>query len=276
MLLEPLQVRQLEGHGVHRAPEVMISVKTPEEGHWDTQLPLCRNGVSGDVQLTQLELPGPLHVPHAALQGWQTELPSAYLPIGRHEARHEPGELKKGCDEAHVEHWVADGPVHVAQEEWHRWHVSGDVRLPPAHVKPASMAHVWLQPSNVSWLPSSHSSVPTRLPSPQTDWHVSFEVRLPPEHAKPVSMVQLALHPSPLRVLLSSHSSVAIQTIRLPSPHNGRHVSRPPMPEPPATSVVEEHVKPTSILQSALHPSPPCVLPSSQSSAVLRIPLPQM
>ena len=91
MLLEPLQVRQPAAgvHGVHRAPVVMISVKTPEEGHWATQLPLCRNGVSGDVQLMQLELPGPLHVPHAALQGWQTELPSAYLPIGRHEARHD-------------------------------------------------------------------------------------------------------------------------------------------------------------------------------------------
>ena len=54
VLLEPLQVRQLEGHDVHRAPMVMISVKTPKAGHWATQLPLWRNGVSGDVQLTQL------------------------------------------------------------------------------------------------------------------------------------------------------------------------------------------------------------------------------
>jgi len=184
--------------------------------------------------------------------------------------------LKKGCDEAHVEHWVADGPVHVVQEEWHRWHVSGDVRLPPAQVKPASMAHVWLQPSIVSWLPSSQPSVPTRLPSPQIDLHVSFEARLPPEHAKPVSMVQLALHPSPLMVLLSSHWSAAIQTIRLPSPHSGLHLSSPPTPEPPATSFVEEHEKPSSMRQSASHPSPPAVLLSSQISAVLRMPLPQM
>ena len=53
-----------------------------------------------EVQLRQSELAGPEHVPQAASQGWQTLLPSAYLPAGVQEARHEPGALKKGDAEA--------------------------------------------------------------------------------------------------------------------------------------------------------------------------------
>ena len=40
VLLEPRQVRQLEGHAVHEAPVALSSTKTPEAGHWATQLPL--------------------------------------------------------------------------------------------------------------------------------------------------------------------------------------------------------------------------------------------
>lgn len=91
VLLEPLHVRQLESQAVHRAPLVVTSTNTSVDGHCDTQLPLCKNGFSSDVQLTHCELDGPLHVPHAALHGWQTALSSAYLPTGRQDAKQVPG-----------------------------------------------------------------------------------------------------------------------------------------------------------------------------------------
>lgn len=53
-------------------------------------------------------------------------------------------------------------------------------------------------------------------------------------------MVHAALQPSPPIVLLSSHSSNVLHGMFLPSPQIGEHVSSPPMPEPPFTSVVEE------------------------------------
>ena len=56
------------------------------------------------MQLTQSELVAPEHVPQAPSQGLQTLLLSAYLAMGRQEARHVPGALKKGCEEAHTTH----------------------------------------------------------------------------------------------------------------------------------------------------------------------------
>lgn len=245
-------------------------------GHSATQVPPLRNGVLAEVQLRQSELVAPEQVPHAASQGLQTSLLSAYLATGRHEARHWPGAVKKGCDEAHVAHSSSDGPMHVAHDAWHATHVSVELARPPEQVKPASMAQSALHPSKLTRLPSSQASSPTRSPSPQTEAHVSFEFMLPPVHSYPASMRQPELQPSPLIVLLSSHSSKALHGTFLPSPQIGMQVSSPPIPEPPSTSAVDVQWKPSSISQRALQPSPPNVSPSSQGSAVLRMPLPQM
>ena len=69
---------------------------------------------------------------------------SAYLPIGRHEARHEPGASKNGYEAAHVVHSVVSGPEHVAHDSAHATHTSRDAALPPEHVNPASMAQLAL------------------------------------------------------------------------------------------------------------------------------------
>eukprot|EP00966_Prymnesium_polylepis_P068876 1599968-Prymnesium_polylepis.1 len=59
--------------------------------------------------------------------------------------------------------------VTVLQDSWQRWHVSGRLALPPAHVKPASTrSQLALQPSPATTLPSSHVSLPARSPSPHT------------------------------------------------------------------------------------------------------------
>ena len=154
-------------------------------------------------------------------------------------------------------------------------HVSADVELPPAQVKPSSMVvQSELQPSPVSLLPSSHTSEPTRKPSAQIATQVSLLPIEPPEHLKPGSMAQLALHPSPLIVLLSSQASAVSQSTRTPSPHLGAHTSRPPTPEPNA--LVDVHSNPVSTRHRVSQPSPPTVLLSSQISAVVRTPSPQM
>ena len=217
----PLHERQLASQAMQVAMEPSVPEKKPVLGHSATQVPPCRNGVLAEEQLTQSELVGPVHMPHVELHGWHTELPSAYLPAGMHEARHEPGASKNGKEVAHVTQSVADGPEHVAHDSWHVTHVSADDSPPPEHVKPSSMAQLASHPSKLTRLPSSHASCPTRSPSPHTEAHVSAAVMLPPLHLKPASMVQLALHPSPLIVLLSSHSSRALQGIFFPSPQIG-------------------------------------------------------
>lgn len=272
----PPQVRQEDSHVTHVATEPTTPEKVPMLGHSATHMLLCRKGVSAEAQLAQSELVGPVQVPHVAPQGWQTLLLSAYLPMGRHEARHEPGESKNGYEAAHVVHSVARGPEHVAHDSAHATHTSRDAALPPKHVNPASMAQLALHPSRLTRLPSSQPSDPTCSPSPHTEAHESCEVILPPLHSYPTSIVQLAEQPSPARVLLSSHSSKALHGTFLPSPQIGMQVSSPPIPEPPSTSAVDVQWKPSSISQRALQPSPPNVSPSSQGSAVLRMPLPQM
>ena len=106
--------------------------------------------------------------------------------------------------------------------------------------------------------------------------HTSGVSNEPPWQMKPASITQSELHPSPLAVLLSSQPSGGlIDTTRRASPQIGVHVSRPPTPDP---SVFDErHANPTSITShSALQPSPLSVLLSSHTSAVDRMPLPQM
>ena len=134
--------------------------------------------MSAETQLWQSELLAPPHVPHVAWHGWQTEPLSAYLPTGRHEARQAPGASKKGYAAAHEVHSVSSGPEHVAHASAHATHVSRCVALPPEQVEPSSMAQAASHPSRLTWPPSSHSSPPTRRPSPQTVSHVSFADRL--------------------------------------------------------------------------------------------------
>ena len=98
------------------------------------------------------------------------------------------------------------------------------------------------QPSSESRLPSSHTSLPTRNPSPQTSAHELSVVKEPPEHEKPVSTTQVGPQPSPPTVLLSSQPSAkGPQVTRRPSPQIGAHVSTPPMPEPSAIDDVHDH-----------------------------------
>ena len=110
------------------------------------------------------------------------------------------------------------------------------------------MAQAAEQPSPDTSPPSSHSSAPTRNPSPHTLEHASALLAEPPAHAKPGSIVQPALQPSPATVLLSSQPSPPHE-MRLPSPHTAAHVSSPPTPEPspspPPACVELVHAKPT-------------------------------
>ena len=165
------------------------------------------------------------------------------------------------------------GPSQVAQLAWHSTQVSSLAELPPEHVYPSVMdMQSRLQPLPSTTSLSSQTSVPTRNPSPQTAEQASEDVKLPPEQAKPASMRQEALHPSPDTVLLSSHPSA--QMIRMPSPQIGAQVSSPPTPDPMVLELVQ--LQPVSMRQSESQPSPPNVLLSSQISAVVRTPSPQM
>eukprot|EP00966_Prymnesium_polylepis_P169951 3928947-Prymnesium_polylepis.1 len=147
------------------------------------------------------------------------------------------------------------------------------MELPPEHVYPSVMdMQSRLQPLPSTTSLSSQISGATRKPSPQTAEHASEDVKLPPEQTKPASMKQEALHPSPDIVLLSSHPSA--QMIRMPSPQTGAHVSSPPTPDPIVLELVQP--QPVSMRQSESQPSPPKVLLSSQISAVVRTPSPQM
>jgi len=97
---------------------------------------------------------------------------------------------------------------------------------------------------------------------------------VPPVHRKPTSTWHVSLQPSPPMVLLSSHCSRESHSTFRPSPQTGAHVSRPPFPFPSVR--LEVQLKPTSMEQSASQPSPAAVLLSSHTSAVDRMPFPQM
>lgn len=122
------------------------------------------------AHVRQLVLVGPLHVlhPESHATHWLL-LESAYLPSGVQLATQLLGRWRKGEAGAQVTQSESSVPAHVAQLEWQAVHVSAVALSPPEHVKPSSIAvQSALQPSNATVLPSSHASVPTRLPSPQT------------------------------------------------------------------------------------------------------------
>lgn len=148
-LPDPLHVSHEEWQLVHEATVPDRSTNVPELGHSATHVPLWRKGVLADVQLRQLELDAPLQVPQAASHAWQTWLPSAYLPTGVHEARHEPPS-KKGCEDAQVRQADAPAPEQVAHDASHATHVSAEEALPPEQKNPPSTWQFWLQPSRLS------------------------------------------------------------------------------------------------------------------------------
>lgn len=105
------------------------------------------------------------------------------------------------------------------------------------------------QLSSLSLLPSSHSSSPLTIPSPQT---VEHDVGSKPSHAHPSSIRQIK-QPSPVSPFSSSHSS-KLETIK-PSPHMGSQVV-----------FVALQSQPVSTSQFESQPSRLLVFPSSHSS----------
>ena len=269
---------QLPSHATQLDAPVLTSMSTKvEAGHSARHSPAAVMNASVSPHVRQSVVAAPLHVSHVASQGSHAILVRfAHMNSGVHEPAHVPGPLENGNAAAHVTHSEAPGPLQVAQLAWHRWHASGCVALPPAHVHPSSIAVQFSpQPSLATRLPSSHTSLPARFPSPQTVVHASGVVSEPPEHDQPGSTVHDAEQPSPATVLLSSQPSEAKGIARRPSPHTGEHVSSPPTPEPPSASEEETQAHPTSTSHSASQPSPPTVLLSSHRSSVVRAPLPQ-
>ena len=171
-------------HGTHAAEAAERSTKVPL-AHSATHAPLETKGVAALVHERHCEASGPEQVPQAASHAAQLEEPLAYMPSGLQSATQLLVALtKKGWVEAQLRHSAAVGPLHVAQLAAHGVHTSGEVAEPPAHVYPPSMvAQSAEQPSRASWLPSSHTSPPTRSPSPHTVTHVSMRLKEPPEHA---------------------------------------------------------------------------------------------
>src|SRR5437764_247109 len=117
---------------------------------------------------------------------------------------------------------------------------------------------------------SSHCSKPSLSPSPQVvAWQTDLGGVPVFTQAKPGSSVHVALQPSLETVLPSSHCSLPAST---PSPHMGTATAVQGPPLPPTLG----QVKPAStIVQSAVHPSPPIVLPSSHASPGSMWALPQ-
>ena len=91
-------------------------------------------------------------------------------------------------------HSCADGPVHVAHDASHGVQVSAVELDPSEHVNPFSIdVQSVTQPSRESWLPSSHASLPTRLPSPQTGPHLRTRERVSGESQREPTAGALAL-----------------------------------------------------------------------------------
>ena len=169
-----------------------------------------------------------------------------------------------------------------------------------SHSHPSSPPHRSEQPSPAARFPSSHSSDPTRSPSPHTLVH-----RSPPSpdapvvHLYPGSTLHAAEQPSPPATLPSSHASTP--DLR-PSPHPD---FRPlPLADPSLPSWAEEltwaspavpllepnlaqscgirgprrlaHSKPGSTSHVPEHPSPETSLPSSQASVLASTPSPHI
>jgi hypothetical protein len=133
----------------------------------------------------------------------------------------------------------------------------------------ASGVQSFNQPSPSSLLPSSQSSLPTLIPSPQVDVQTSKVVGVPGLHDQPlIDPDQSDFQPSPSKLFPSSQSSVPAL---IPSPQVVEQLVAGLI----FTSVVQEN--PTSIIkQELLQPSKSFVFPSSQTSPETRIPSPQM
>src|SRR5262245_25901029 len=133
-----------------------------------------------------------------------------------------------------------------------------DTHDAPEH--PGSLRQSSEQPSNGRALPSSQVSVPSTTPSPH---FVGVQALGLPLHFQPISTLQVVEQPSPAVAFPSSQSSGVTCT---PSPQR-------------ATRWLDcpggWHEKPGStIRQSAAHPSPDTLLPSSHASSRVRWPFP--
>ena len=91
-------------------------------GHSATHAPSNSKGADTAVHERHSEAVGPRHVPHAAAQGSHAlDVALAYIPSGVQSATHAPASASaNGCDAAHIVHWCASGPLHVAHDEFSR------------------------------------------------------------------------------------------------------------------------------------------------------------
>src|SRR5512133_264650 len=121
------------------------------------------------------------------------------------------------------------------------------------------MVQVALQPSPEARSPSSHASLLSRIPFPQS----SQGIPCTGQNA-PGSVVQALEQPSPSVALPSSQASPGCT---LPSPH---------VVQVPPTPALLGQIQPASMTkQSFRHPSALAVLPSSQTSGPSIFPSPQ-
>jgi hypothetical protein len=131
----PLQVAHEAWQATHVPCVPTSSTNVLLPGQLATHEPPLRKGVAVAVQLRHWLADAPLHVPHAASHGSQTDDALAYLPTGVHDARHAPlSGLKKGVAVAQRTQSESAGPVHVAHDEWHSTQVSAADDEPPEHV----------------------------------------------------------------------------------------------------------------------------------------------
>jgi len=129
-------------------------------------------------------------------------------------------------------------------------------------VYPASITHRLEHPSFELPLLSSHYSVPSFEPSPQTVVQVEAEDELPPEHVYPVAKPEQSdLHP--MALLVSPSSQISVPTF-FPSPQTGVQTEGEPV-----------QINPVSTKQAEEHPSPLFTDPSSHDSVPAFTPSPQ-
>mmetsp|Transcript_88237 Transcript_88237/g.129004 ORF Transcript_88237/g.129004 Transcript_88237/m.129004 type:complete len:271 (-) Transcript_88237:70-882(-) len=136
---------------------------------------------------------------------------------------------------------------------------------------PSSSAQ-FLHPSPSMVLPSSQSSFPATIESPQVVVQVSAVCASPPTHRYPHSTVHIAEHPSPGVMSPSSQKftmSTSAPSVK-PSPHSSLPVCQ--MQVDGLQSGLE-HSYPLSMVQP-WHPSPASELPSSHASEVVTTLLP--
>ena len=127
-------------------------------------------------------------------------------------------------------------------------------------LNPASIIHVFVQPSNETVLPSSHCSPDVMKLSPQTSTQVEAVVESPPVQFHPFTFpVQSLFHLSISSVSPSSQNSFPTLS---PSPQISVHVVN-------VIAVLFVQLNPASIVQVAEHPSPGSMLLSSHPSSVV-------